>query len=63
MHSLNAHKMLKKMTIDPSPRMLCSPDYESLSCRFSMLGYTVNVDIFACINFREFTEIGNFAWT
>ena len=25
--------------------------------------YTVNVDIFACIHFREFTKIGNFAWT
>ena len=23
--------------------------------------YTVNVDIFACINFREFMKIGNFA--
>ena len=24
---------------------------------------TVNVDIFACINFRKFTKIGNFLWT
>ena len=24
--------------------------------------YTVNVDIFACINFRVFTKMGNFAW-
>ena len=26
------------------------------------ISYTVNVDIFACIKFRGFTEIGNFAW-
>ena len=27
-----------------------------------MLGNTVNVDIFTCINFREFTKIYDFAW-
>ena len=27
----------------------------------TLLYYTVNVDIFACINFRAFLKIGNFA--
>ena len=27
-----------------------------------MIVYSVNVDIFACINFRGFMKMGNFAW-
>ena len=35
----------------------------TLHCIISSVdpGYTVNVDIFACINFRAFPKIGNFA--
>ena len=39
---------------------LCRHNY---SVYFPGLLNTVNVDIFACINFREFMKIGYFAWT
>ena len=32
-------------------------------CALLSLITTVNVDIFVCINFREFIKIGNFACT
>ena len=35
---------------------------ELLSTAFIYLLLTVNVAIFACINFRGFMKMGNFAW-
>ena len=31
-------------------------------CFFFYYLFTVNVDIFACINLRGFVKMGNFAW-